>query len=230
MRAFLIVPGGAEALAAAMGCGAAALVVDIGSGAAAAELAGRPADSPLLYLRSADLDRDLPAMMALAPHGIVLSGCEGARDVARLGARLAVEEAIAGRPDGATRILASIGTARGALALPGLAEASPRLAGISWDAEALRAEIGAEPLRDGDGGPIAPLARMPSHVLSPVRAWIRLAAAAAGVEAIDAACRRDGDLLGEIARARRDGFGAKVALDPDQAGIIARSGPPSPPA
>ncbi|GJE18541.1 aldolase/citrate lyase family protein [Methylobacterium marchantiae] len=220
MHAILIVPGEAQAVAAAMESGAHALIVDVTEGAPPILPTARKAGAPLLYLRSRTLERDLPAMMAAAPHGIVLTDCESARDVMRLGARLAVEEAMQGLPDGATRILALVGTAKGAFALQHLAGSSDRLAGIAWDAEAVRIEIGARTLRSGDGGWIPPLAQ--------IRSLVRLAAAAAKVAAIDAACPAGGDVLREVEEARRDGLQAKLALDPDQARIVMAFDPDSP--
>ncbi|WP_019903998.1 aldolase/citrate lyase family protein [Methylobacterium sp. 77] len=212
MRAILIVPGEARAVAAAMASGAQALIVDVTDLAPPGLPAKGQEGAPLLYLRSRDVERDLPAMMEAAPHGIVLTRCEGARDVMRLGARLAVEEAMRGIPDGATRILALIETAKGALALPTLVGSSDRLAGIAWDAEAARAEIAAPAIYGPDGGLIPPLAQ--------IRSLVRLTAAAAGIDAIDTACPLGGPsgshLAREIEAARRDGFAGKLVRDADQ--------------
>ncbi|WP_419952647.1 aldolase/citrate lyase family protein [Methylobacterium sp.] len=212
MRAFLIVPGDARAVAAAMASDAHALIVDVTGLASPAFFPERRQGAPLFYLRSCELERDLSAMMAVAPDGIVLSRCEGVRDVMRLGAQLAVEEAIHGLADGSTQILPLIETARGALASHTLADASGRLAGIAWDAEAIRAEIGALTTRDRGGALRHPLAQ--------VRSLIRLAAAAARVAAIDAACPPGGDFADEVDAAWSDGFEAKLVLEPDQAGFV----------
>ncbi|MHC2089258.1 aldolase/citrate lyase family protein [Methylobacterium sp. CM6244] len=212
MRAFLIVPGDARAVAAAMASDAHALIVDVTGLASPAFFPERRQGAPLFYLRSCELERDLSAMMAVAPDGIVLSRCEGARDVTRLGARLAVEEAIHGLADGSTQILAFIDTARGALALHTLADAGERLVGIAWDAAAMKAEIAAPTTRDGGGALRPPLAQ--------VRALVRLAAAAARVTAIDTPCLPGGDFAGEVAAAWEDGFEAKLVFEPDQAGFV----------
>lgn len=212
MRAFLTVSGDAQAIAAALASGAHALIVDVTGLASPVLPSERREGALLLYLGSHDPQRDLPAMMAAAPHGIVLPRCEGARDVMELAARLAVEEAMQDLRDGATRILALVATARGALALQTLAGSSDRLDGIAWDARALRTDIGASTFRARDGALIPPLAE--------TRALVRLAAAAAGVDAIDAACEPGGDLAGEIEEACRDGFAGKLVLDPDQALIV----------
>ena len=216
MRAFLIVPGDARAVAAAMASDAHALIVDVTGLASPAFFPERRQGAPLFYLRSCELERDLSAMMAVAPDGIVLSRCEGARDVTRLGARLAVEEAIHGLADGSTQILPLIETSRGTLTSHTLADASGRLAGIAWDAEAIRAEIGALTTRDRGGALRPPLAQ--------VRSLIRLAAAAARVAAIDAACPPWGDFADEVDAAWSDGFEAKLVLEPDQAGFVTAFG------
>ncbi|MBO1019567.1 hypothetical protein IPV08_06255 [Methylobacterium sp. SD274] len=216
MRAFLIVPGDSGAIATAIASGAHALIIDMTGLSSPVPFPEREQGGPSIYLRSCDLERDLSAMMAMAPHGILLSRCEGARDVMRLGARLAVEEAIHGLADGSTQILPLIETARGALASHTLADASGRLAGIAWDAEAIRAEIGALTTRDRGGALRPPLAQ--------VRSLIRLAAAAARVAAIDAACPPGGDFADEVDAAWSDGFEAKLVLEPDQAGFVTAFG------
>ncbi|CAA2106124.1 Citrate lyase subunit beta-like protein [Methylobacterium bullatum] len=212
MRAFLIVPADSGAIATAMASGAHALIVDVTGLSSPVSFPEREQGGPSIYLRSCDLERDLTAMIAMAPHGIVLSRCEGVRDVMRLGARLAVEEAIQGLAEGSTQILAFIETARGALVSHTLADAGGRLVGIAWDAEAIRAEIGASATRDREGGLSSPLAQ--------VRALVRLTAAAARVTAIDTPCLPGGDLAGEVEAARDDGFEAKLVLEPDQAGFV----------
>lgn len=212
MRAFLIVPADSGAIATAVASGAHALIVDVTGLSSPISFPEREQGGPSIHLRSCDLERDLPAMMAMAPDGIVLSRCEGLQDVMRLGARLAVEEAIQGLADGSTSILALIDTAGGALASHTLANAGGRLIGIAWDAEAIRAEIGALTTHDRDGALRQPLAQ--------VRSLIRLAAASARVAAIDAACPPGGDFADEVDAAWRDGFEAKVVLEPDQAEFV----------
>lgn len=185
----------------------------------AAALHGQPFRTPgedvRLYLQVRSPDDDLAAAVTLRPDGIVLTRCESGRDVARLGTRLAVLEAEAGLADGAVDIIAMIATARGVLGLPSLIGASPRLAGIAWDADALAVGIGAPAPRD-DVGLIPPLLQ--------ARGLLRLAAAAAEVESIDTAYPADGGdaaFLAELVAARRDGFGAKLAMSADHAARIA---------
>lgn len=175
-------------------------------------------DATQVYVRVM-ADGDLAAAMALHPAGLVIPVPAGGRDVARLGTRLAVHEAEAGLADGSTRILALVETAAAVLALPTLVGASRRLCGIAWDAEALARDIAAPVSRNGDGALIPPLAL--------ARAQVLLAAAAAGVMAIDTACVDEGAFLRDVEEGRRDGFCAKVASNAAQLGMADARSPPS---
>lgn len=220
MRALLIVPAGSEALEAALRSDADDVIVDLSDAGGAnpppSSGDGKRRGGIHAFVHSPDADLD--AVMRNAPDGVVLRSCESGREVARLGARLAVREARAGLPDGAIRIVAMVETARGVLGLPSLAGSSRRLAGIAWDAVALAAELG------------APASRHPDLIpaLARVRTLVRLAAAAAGVEAIDTAYPAGRDragLLREVSDARRDGFHAKLASSLDQVGAIGATPP-----
>ncbi|WP_238257704.1 hypothetical protein [Methylobacterium gnaphalii] len=152
------------------------------------------------------IDRD--ELAEVRPDAIMLSSAHG-RDIAHLGAQLAVHEAEHGLPDGGIGIIALVVSAAGVLATASFAGASPRLRGIGWDA-ALASELGAEPLTDeGDWSP----------VLAQARAMARLAASAAGVAAIEAAYPGK-DPRKVIGAARRDGFAAMFARDARQAQAI----------
>ncbi|WP_375410062.1 aldolase/citrate lyase family protein [uncultured Methylobacterium sp.] len=171
----------------------------------------RPGEPPLsapdgaqVYVRIST-DDDLDAAMALRAAGLAIPVQAGGRDVARLGVRLAVHEAETGLADGSTRILALVETAGAVLALPTLVAASQRLCGIAWDADTLARDIGAAGSRDREGALIPPLAL--------VRAQVLLAAAAAGVAAVDTACAVEAAFLREVEEARRDGFRAKVGAN-----------------
>jgi citrate lyase subunit beta/citryl-CoA lyase len=93
--------------------------------------------------------------------------------------------------------------------------ADPRLAGLSWGAEDLSAEIGALASRDETGAWTAPFQLARSICL--------FAAAAAGVPAIDTVFvdfRDEAGLARECAAAFRDGFSGKLAIHPAQVPII----------
>ncbi|GLK81199.1 aldolase [Methylopila turkensis] len=155
------------------------------------------------------------ATLAAAPiiAGVVLDAASSRADVEHLSARLAVAEALADRPDGALRVVARIATAKGALGLAGLGAGHPRLAAIGWDADALAVDLGAAAPRGPGGALIAPLAM--------VRSAVVVAAAAAGVAAIDSAFAGDGDaFVRDAEAARTDGFSAKFALTAAQAAAL----------
>jgi citrate lyase subunit beta/citryl-CoA lyase len=235
MRSLLFTPGDDERkLAKALASGADALIVDLeDSVAAPAKSAARAttaafvaaaraqAKRPRLYVRVNALDSglaeaDLDAIMAAAPDGIVLPKCRDGADVQRLAARLAVAEAEHGLADGATRILAiATETARALFGFASYRGASARLAGLSWGAEDLSADLGAETNRLPGGAYAGP------YVLA--RTLTLIGAVAAEVAPIDAVFTnfRDAEgLAAEAEAARRDGFVAKMAIHPAQVPII----------
>jgi len=146
----------------------------------------------------------------------LLPKCVNGASLQHLGALLAVKEAEQDRPDGSTKILALATETPAALfnlgSLPG---ASQRLEGLAWAAEDLAAALGAEANRGADGAYTFP------YVLA--RSLTLYAAAAAGVLAIDAVHGNFRDLARlrlECEEAKRDGFGAKLAIHPGQIEII----------
>ena len=153
--------------------------------------------------------------MGHAPDAVMLPGSFGAASVQQLSAKLAVREADFDLADEATQIIAVVDTARALLGMASYRVSSGRLAGIAWSAAGLRADVGAESDRDHDGA-YAGAFRL-------ARDLTLLAAAAAGVAAIDAAFADVADLTGlraEAIAARRDGFSAKLAVSPEQAGVV----------
>lgn len=108
-------------------------------------------------------DPGLDAAMAERPDGVLLRDARSGRDVAALGARLAVFEAEAGLPDGSIAILAVIHHPLGVLDARSFVGASPRLSALGLDGAALATCL-------GEG-----------TVLAQARGMIRIAAAAAGV-------------------------------------------------
>ncbi|ATQ68624.1 MULTISPECIES: aldolase/citrate lyase family protein [Methylosinus] len=218
MRSFLLVTAQSDALDAALESEADALVLDLGGrgdarAAAAAFLArarGRP--GPALFVKvaalgGAEIDDDLAAIVAAAAHGVALPRACGGASLQHLSAKLAVAEAMAGRDDGATRILAlATQTPAAIFALGDYAGASTRLDALAFDTEELRRALGAAP----DDASL----REPGSPFAHARAGLRLAAAAAKVAAIDRPFPAQGDpagLAAECRAARRDGFAGKLA-------------------
>jgi citrate lyase subunit beta / citryl-CoA lyase len=169
-------------------------------------------------------DADLDAVMAGVPDGIMLPKAEGGAAIVHLDAKLTAREAMHGFDDGQTRIVAlATETARALFLAGSYAGASRRLSGLTWGAEDLSAELGAETNRDRDGRFLDPYRLARSLCLA--------AAAAARVQPIDTVCvdyRNDAGLRREAEEARRDGFTGKLAIHPAQVPIINEVFTPSP--
>jgi citrate lyase subunit beta/citryl-CoA lyase len=234
MRSYLFVPADSERkLAKGAESGADALILDLEDSVAADRKAGAR-DTALAYLkqypdaRAQQLvvrvnaldtgltDADLDVVVAGKPDAILLPKAEGGAAVTHLDAKLTAREAIHGLPEGTIKILALATETASSLFLCGTYKnASPRLAGITWGAEDLSAELGSETNRDERGRFTSPywLARNLSLA----------GAAAAHVPAIDtvyADFRNTDSLREEALEARRDGFIAKMAIHPAQVAII----------
>ncbi len=226
MRSWLFVPGDSERKLAKIGqCGADIVVLDLEDAvapdrkAAARKIvsaylhqAHRPA-LPSLWVRinqldSESFDADLAAIVLARPDGIMLPKCDGIEDVRTLDAQLAGADEI--------RIVATVTeTARGVGNLASYAQHPRRLVALTWGGEDLAAELGASGNRDPDGF-FRPL-------FQHVRARFRLAAAAAGLPAIDtihADYRDTAGLAAYAACARADGFAGMLAIHPAQVEII----------
>jgi citrate lyase subunit beta / citryl-CoA lyase len=235
MRSLLFVPADdAKKLDKAMACGADALIVDLedsipAQGKAHARVraagfigeAGKAAHRPRLLVRINGLatglaDADLDALVPARPDAIMLPKAEGGPDIVRADAKLSVREAIVGLPDGSIRIVAIATETATALFVAGTyGGASARLDGLTWGAEDLSAELGAEANRDRDGRFLDPY-RL-------ARALCLAGAAAARVQAIDTVAvdfRNAAALRQESEEARRDGFTGKMAIHPAQVPII----------
>ena len=235
MRSFLFVPADSgRKLDKAMASGADAVIVDLedsiapdGKAAARKSAAAfltevaKSADRPHLLVRvngiaTGLIDEDLDAVTGARPDAIMLPKAEGGASIIHVDAKLTACEAIAGLPDRSIRILAIATETAAALFLAGTyAGASSRLEGLTWGAEDLSAEFGAETNRAADG-----------QFLDPYRVARTLClagAAAAQVPAFDTVTPdfRNTDLLRrEAEEARRDGFQGKIAIHPAQVPII----------
>ena len=235
MRSFLFVPAdSAKKLDKAMTSGADALIVDLEdsialdgkararqSAAAFLKEATAAASRPYLLVRVNGLqtgltDADLDAISAAKPDAIMLPKAEGGAAVAHADAKLAVREAVSGLPDGAIKILPIATETAAALFLAGtFAGASARLIGLTWGAEDLSAELGANANRDAQGRFLDPY-RL-------ARALCLAGAAAAQVPAIDTVYvdfRDEQGFRRECEDACRDGFVGKMAIHPAQVPII----------
>jgi len=237
MRSFLFVPADSpKKLDKAMTSGADALIVDLEdsiafdrkararqSAAAFLNATVAAADRPYLVVRINGLetgliDADLDVIAAARPDAVMLPKAEGGGSIAHLDAKLAVREAINGIDDGQIKIIAIATETAAALFRAGTyAGASKRLSALTWGAEDLSAELGAETNRDSEGVLLDPY-RL-------ARVLCLAGAASAGVPAIDTVFTefRDSDREAfriECGAARRDGFSGKMAIHPTQIPII----------
>src|ERR1043166_3364176 len=235
MRSLLFVPADSEKkLAKGLESGADAVILDLedsvsaGRKGAAREMAlaflqqhAPRANRPQLVVRVNALDTgltdaDLDGVVAGKPDMILLPKAEGGPAVIHLDAKLTAREAIHGVADGAIKILAlATETAASLFVCGSYRNSSPRLTGITWGAEDLSAELGAETNRDAAGRFTSPywLARNLS---------LAAAAAARGpaIDTVYADFRNLDGLREEALEARRDGFTAKMAIHPAQVPAI----------
>ncbi len=161
-------------------------------------------------------DADLDVIVEGRPDAIMLPKAEGGVAVTHCDAKLAAREAIHGLEPGSIGLVAIATETARALFLAGtFAGASRRLAGLTWGAEDISAEIGAEANRDKDGS-FLDLYRL-------ARALCLAGAATARVQPIDTVYvdfRNEAGLRRECEEARRDGFTGKMAIHPAQVPII----------
>jgi citrate lyase subunit beta/citryl-CoA lyase len=167
-------------------------------------------------LDGTEADRDLAAILASHPDGIVLPKAERGASVNELARRLTE------RGNVSSQILAIATETPAAMFQLGSYGGAKRLAGLTWGAEDLPAAIGAATSREEDGGYTAPY--------EIARALCLFGAAAAGVAAIETvypAYRDFEGLAAYAARGRRDGFTGMMAIHPDQVPVINAAFTPS---
>ncbi|RAI45704.1 HpcH/HpaI aldolase/citrate lyase family protein [Rhodoplanes roseus] len=235
MRSLLFVPADAEKkLAKAMESGADAVIVDLedsisadrkdAAREAAAEFVAAVSEwpsRPRILVRVNGLetgltDQDLDVVIRARPDGVMLPKAEGGQAIIHLDAKLAVREAVAGLSDGHVAVYAIATETAHALFVAGSYRgASRRLAGLTWGAEDLAVELGAEANRDADGRFL--------DAFRLARTLCLAAAASARVQAIDTVAvdfRDEARLRRECEEARRDGFTGKMAIHPGQVPVI----------
>jgi citrate lyase subunit beta/citryl-CoA lyase len=235
MRSFLFIPGDSrKKLDKGMSSGADALLLDLEDSIAPTNKIEARATTlaflrevvpakprPRIYVRVNGLatgliDDDLDAIIPGRPDGVLFPKAEGGRAVIHCDAKITAREAIHGLPDDALDIIAIATETAAALFLAGTyAGASKRLKGLTWGAEDLSVELGAEANRDRDGNFLAPYQLARSLCLA--------GAAAAQVQAIDTVYvdfRNEAGLRRECEEARRDGFTGKMAIHPAQVAAI----------
>ncbi|MEL6211191.1 MAG: CoA ester lyase, partial [Pseudomonadota bacterium] len=229
-RSWLFVPGdSARKMEKSLTAGADAIILDLEDAVAPENkpearkrvvdfLTGPGQDAPCtVFVRvnpwgTDEAARDVEAVMAAAPAGLVQPKAESAQDVIALGGALNAMEKEHGLARGSTEILPIVTeTPRAVFNLGSYSVSVPRLMGLTWGAEDLGAAIGASARQDAAGEWLAPYEM--------VRNLTLFAAHGAGVEAIDTlhADFRDLDGLRDHSRrARQMGFTGKLAIHPAQ--------------
>ena len=243
MRSLLFVPADSpKKLDKAMTSGADALIIDL-EDSVAFDGKAKARDSAAAFLKSAMpvaprpyimvrvnalqtglTDADLDAIAPAKPDAIMLPKAEGGASIMHADAKLSVREAVNGLPDGHIKIIAIATETAASLFVAGTyTGSSARLSALTWGAEDLSAELGAQTNRDANGNFLDPY-RL-------ARVLCLAGAAAAQVPAIDTVYvdfRNNEGFRRECEEAARDGFVGKMAIHPAQVPIINEVFMPSP--
>lgn len=234
MRSLLFIPGDSpKKLDKGLGSGADALLLDL-EDSISPQRKAEARETTLAFLKQAVLvkerpriyvringfatgltDADLDVVVAGRPDGIMFPKAEGGAAVTHCDAKITAREAMHGLPDGSLDIIAIATETAQALFLAGTyGGSSKRLKGLTWGAEDLSVELGAEANRDKDGNFLAPYQLARSLCLA--------GAGAAQVQAIDTVYvdfRNEAGFRRECEEAKRDGFTGKMLIHPAQVAI-----------
>jgi citrate lyase subunit beta/citryl-CoA lyase len=165
---------------------------------------------------------DLAAVVPGRPAALMLPKCSSAADLLAIGHHLEALETAAGIDVGSIKVLPiATETTQSVLNLPSML-GSPRVCGICFGAEDLSADLGIDPRTASGTYPAA---------IAQARAMVLLAAAAAGIPAIDTPFPDPRDpkrLETEAAQAAADGFAGKLCIHPGQIDIVNAAFTPSP--
>lgn len=166
---------------------------------------------------AAELGRaDLEETIGGRPHGYVVPKPRHAADVRAIAQRLDALEHRHGIAHGTTKLtLIATETPEGLLSIKDVAASSPRIVAISWGIEDLGSAMGLTRVRDADGRYLD----IPRYA----RVMCAVAAAAAGVEALDTVFTEIANLDGlrrECDDAVAMGFTGKISIHPSQIPVI----------
>jgi citrate lyase subunit beta/citryl-CoA lyase len=161
-------------------------------------------------------DADLAAIVPGKPDAILFPKAEGGASLVHLDAKLTAQEAIAGVPEGAIKVLAqNVESSLGLFLAGTFRAASPRLIGMTWGPEDLSAELGAEANRDAQG-----VLTEPYRFARSICLFGAAAAKVPAIETIYADFRNTDGLRRETIDSRRDGFTGRLAIHPAQVPVI----------
>ena len=165
---------------------------------------------------------DLAAVVPHRPAAILLPKCTGPDDLLALDHHLEALEAAHGLPGGSVGVLALATETAASLAQMDYRGAPARLLALCFGAEDLSADLGIAPRGPGHAYPAS---------VAVARAATLLAAAAAGVAALDTPWPDPRDPAGLEAEARQaaaDGFAGKLCIHPGQLAAVAAAFTPAP--
>lgn len=234
IRSILFVPADSERkIEKSASSGADAVVLDLEDSVAQSRL-GYARDMVTRYLSSSNGQRkqklwvrvnplnspfileDLAAVVRSAPDVLMLPKCSGGADVKILDHYLTILEQRDGLAPGRIGIVpVATETPEAIFGLQSYRGCSQRLLAMTWGAEDLSSAVGATTNKENDGSL--------AFTYQLARTLCLLSARSAQVLPIDGICadfRNNGVLQAEVARARRDGFGAKFAIHPSQVARI----------
>lgn len=177
---------------------------------------------------------DLAAVVPHRPAAILLPKCAGPDDLLALDHHLEALEAAHGLPHDSIGVLVLVTETAASLARMDYRGAPARLLALCFGAEDLSADLGIAPR-----GEIAPREEITPRLAGPgyaapvaaARAMTLLAAAAAGVAALDTPWpdpRDPAGLEAEVLQAVADGFAGKLCIHPGQIAAVAAAFTPSP--
>lgn len=241
-RSLLFVPADSERkLAKAADTGADALILDLEDAVAperkpaARELARaflqlpRSAGSAELWVRinalnTRDSRLDLAAIVGAGPCGLMVPKVDHPAGLVALSEDLSTRESEAGIGAGTTRLISLLESPSAILTATGYLQTRlERLSGVTWGAEDLAAALGVRSSHDAEGEW--------NFALRSARLQCLLVARALSVDAIETVTtdfKNLDALRAECLRARAAGFTGKLAIHPDQVGVINDAFQPSP--
>jgi citrate lyase beta subunit len=168
---------------------------------------------------SAAGERDIAALAASRPDGVLLPKVESEDEIRRAAELLSAAERAAGVADGTVRIWSMIETAKGLVRVEAICAADRRMTGVIFGVGDFGADIGVKRLSLGSFRRFP----APSHEYLYARGRVVAAARAAGIDPIDVGHSTFGDAAGtrqtaEIAA--QMGFAGSVVFHPRQVPIV----------
>lgn len=228
LRSLLFCPGSeATRMQKALGAGADAVIFDLedavapaakeaARGLVVAALAGSRACPVVVRVNAADTGwhlADLAAVVQVRPDAIMLPKCTGPADLHQLACRLDVLEAVFGLTPGGIAILPLVTESAASLRQMDYAGITPRLLALCFAGEDLASDLGVQ----------ARSTQAMNGLLSEARRMVAIAAAAAGVRAIDTPFpdpRAPEGLQRETREAVLLGFAGKLCIHPGQISAV----------